>query len=275
MRLKQLFMACLALTFAAAPALADTPNLLNYQGRLTDPSGNPSNGTFSMTFAVYDADSGGNPLPAGTPWSETQNVTVSNGVFNVLLGSVTALPTTLFQGGFGPSDSSGPLRFLQVVVNGEELSPRKRMASVAYSLPRQGTARVTTTGFSIPDRIVLPVRFPSEHWDEGCDGEGMHSASEDHYLRVCEKGFYTISCSIEMNNTAGGGRELAILHFGTKIAAQSALGTTSVNPTITVTTIYELDPNDPISCTIYQNSGANDAASYAHMTIARLGLASR
>jgi len=48
---------------------------LNYQGRLTDPSGNPKNGTFMMQFAVYDAESGGNQLPSGTPWSETRTGT--------------------------------------------------------------------------------------------------------------------------------------------------------------------------------------------------------
>ncbi len=75
-------------------ANADAANLLNYQGRLAHrpPSGNPKNGTFTMQFAVYDAETGGNQLPSGTPWSETQSVTVTNGVFNVLLGSVTALP---------------------------------------------------------------------------------------------------------------------------------------------------------------------------------------
>jgi hypothetical protein len=50
-----------------APTLADAPNLLNYQGRLTDPSGNPKNGTFTMQFAVFDAESGGNQLPSGSP----------------------------------------------------------------------------------------------------------------------------------------------------------------------------------------------------------------
>jgi hypothetical protein len=119
----------LVLTVAA---LADVPNLLNYQGRLTDPSGNPKNGTFTMQFAVYDAESGGNQLPSGSPWSETQSVTVTNGVFNVLLGSVTALPTNLFEG--GPSDASGPLRFLQVTVSGEALAPRRRISSAAYSM---------------------------------------------------------------------------------------------------------------------------------------------
>ncbi len=114
------------------PALADVPQLLNYQGRLSDPSGNPKNGTFTMQFAVYDAETGGNQLPSGTPWNETQSVTVTNGVFNVLLGSVTALPTGLFQG--GPADASGPLRFLQVTVDGEALAPRRRIVSAAYAV---------------------------------------------------------------------------------------------------------------------------------------------
>jgi hypothetical protein len=94
------YLSTLALVVVLATrAAADVPMLLNYQGRLTDPSGNPKNGTFTMQFAVYDAETGGNQLPSGTPWSETQSVTVTNGVFNVLLGSVTALPADLFQGG--------------------------------------------------------------------------------------------------------------------------------------------------------------------------------
>jgi hypothetical protein len=102
-----LFAAVVVALVLTAPALADVPNLLNYQGRLTDPSGNPKNGTFTMQFAVYDAVSGGNQLPTGSPWSETQSVTATNGIFNVLLGSVTPLPANLFEG--GPTDSLGPL----------------------------------------------------------------------------------------------------------------------------------------------------------------------
>lgn len=51
-----------------------------------------------MQVAVYDAETGGDQLPAGTPWSEMQSVTVTNGVFNLLLGSVTALPAMTLHG---------------------------------------------------------------------------------------------------------------------------------------------------------------------------------
>ncbi|MBI1818051.1 MAG: hypothetical protein HYR72_23980 [Deltaproteobacteria bacterium] len=122
----------MALATCALPVAADVPNLLNYQGRLTDPAGAPKNGTFTMQFAVYDAESAGNQLPIGSAWAETQTVTVTNGVFNVLLGSVTALPANVFTG--GPSDAAGPLRFLQVTVDGEALSPRRRIVSAAYAM---------------------------------------------------------------------------------------------------------------------------------------------
>ncbi len=117
---------------SVAPISADVPMLLNYQGRMTDPGGTPQNGTFTMDFAVYDAEAGGSQLPSGSPWSETQSVTVTNGVFNVLLGSETPLPTNLFEG--GPADPSGPLRFLQVVVEGEALAPRRRIVSASYAI---------------------------------------------------------------------------------------------------------------------------------------------
>lgn len=144
-RLHRMPMKCLQFASAIAPLVlsvltglmpahvnAQVPNLLNYQGRLSDSTGNPQNGAFTIQFAVYDAETGGNQLPSGTPWGETQSVTVTNGVFNVLLGSVTALPANLFND--GPSDASGPLRFLQVTVGGEVLSPRRRIASAAYAI---------------------------------------------------------------------------------------------------------------------------------------------
>ena len=66
------------------------PQLLNYQGRLTDAGGNPRNGTFAMSFAI---------LGGLSAWSENQTVAVSNGFFSVLLGSVTPFPADLFVGG--------------------------------------------------------------------------------------------------------------------------------------------------------------------------------
>lgn len=161
--------ALLLVSMWSAPVLAaDVPQLLNYQGRLTAPDGTPKDGTFTMVFSVYDAETGGNQLPTATPWSETQSVTVTDGVFNVLLGSVTALPATLFQG--GPTDAAGPLRFLNVVVDGETLSPRRRVGSAAYAIVTQAAANsafgawehVSTTDRTSADGANYYLSIPQE-----------------------------------------------------------------------------------------------------------------
>jgi hypothetical protein len=109
-----------------APAV---PNLLSYQGRLTDPlTGAPvPDGTYAMSFAIYDAAGGGALL-----WSESytgaDEVPVTGGLFSVLLGSQTALSAALFD---------GSERWLQVEVEGEVLAGRQRIVSVAYALQAQ------------------------------------------------------------------------------------------------------------------------------------------
>jgi hypothetical protein len=112
----------LGLLLWSAPAWAQAPNLLNYQGVLKNSGGTPQTGTFSLMFRLYDAASGGTLL-----WTETQpSVSVTNGLFSVLLGSVTAL---------SPSNFSGSNRWLGVTVGADpEMMPRQQIASVAYAL---------------------------------------------------------------------------------------------------------------------------------------------
>ncbi len=93
------------------------PQLLSVQGSLSD-GGSPVTGTKSMQFALWTAASGGTNV-----WSETQpSVSVSSGVFNALLGSVTALPA--FDADY----------WLEISVEGTTLSPRARVASAGYAI---------------------------------------------------------------------------------------------------------------------------------------------
>lgn len=72
---------------------------MNFQGRLNNASGAPmAAGTYNMIFRIYSVSTGGTAL-----WTEThavsasQGVTVTNGgLFSVQLGSVTALPPSIF-----------------------------------------------------------------------------------------------------------------------------------------------------------------------------------
>jgi hypothetical protein len=95
--------------------------MINYQGKLTTPSGAPVNDTLQMVFSIYSDEGGTNLL-----WTETQpTVEVLKGVFNVLLGNVTPIPYSVFD---------GSARYLGVKVGGDpEITPRKKMVSVSYA----------------------------------------------------------------------------------------------------------------------------------------------
>jgi len=121
----------------AASAFADTPvGPMNYQGRLLDNAGIPVTGSYNFVVRVYDALSGGT-----LKYQENHNaVAVDDGVYNFLVGTQTK------SGG----DSTWSVElwnccanlFLEVVVNGEPLSPRHRLAAAPYAF--QANLALTT-----------------------------------------------------------------------------------------------------------------------------------
>ncbi len=61
--------------------------LLNFQALLNDNNGTPvPTGQYTVTFTFYDAATAGSAL-----WSETQSVSVQDGLFSILLGGSNAL----------------------------------------------------------------------------------------------------------------------------------------------------------------------------------------
>lgn len=113
----------------AVPARADIPQLLSYQGYLTDDAGTPLNGVQAITFSIHAAAEGGAQL-----WTETQNVVVANGLFTVLLGTVTLVPVGVFQ---------GDEQYLAVRVgDGAELAPRTRLVSVGHCFKAREAERL-------------------------------------------------------------------------------------------------------------------------------------
>ena len=109
-----------ALTLSMAAASAAVPTLMNYQGFLSTGSSQPAQGAHAMTFSLY-ADS----TEGVARWSESYAaVQVTAGVFNVLLGSVTPLPPSVFD---------GTSLWLQTDMDGVGLQPRQHIVTVAYS----------------------------------------------------------------------------------------------------------------------------------------------
>ena len=119
-----------AFRLAGAARAAATSTVVNYQGRLTDASGNPLTGTYAMTFALYTTPTGGTPF-----WQEQRAgasaVPVTNGLFSVYLGSITPIhPTQLTQPAYlGITVGSDP-----------EMTPRELLGTVPYAVQAQTAA---------------------------------------------------------------------------------------------------------------------------------------
>jgi hypothetical protein len=81
-----------------APAAAGTSTgTIAYQGRLADANGNPLTGTYNMIFRLYAVPTGGAPLWE-EQWTGSNGVRVSDGLFNVMLGSLRAIEQSVIAG---------------------------------------------------------------------------------------------------------------------------------------------------------------------------------
>jgi len=110
------------------------PDQLNYQGHLANAADSSAvTATLEMTFRLFDSENKGAEL-----WSEMHpTVEVSDGLFQVLLGSITTFPGGLFD--------TAEL-WLQTEIGGEMLMPRKPLASVAYSQMAGEAGHAVTAG---------------------------------------------------------------------------------------------------------------------------------
>ncbi|NHZ72419.1 MAG: hypothetical protein GWP17_04985 [Aquificales bacterium] len=124
---------------ANATGASASATTINYQGRLAAPDGTPKNGTFGMSFALWDAASSGSII-----WGPENHsaVPVTDGLFNVGLGSQTSggIPTTVWNGD----------RYLAITVSGETLTPRELIRSV----PIAGMALTISDGAVTTPKIV-------------------------------------------------------------------------------------------------------------------------
>lgn len=108
-----------------ATTQAAVPQTINYQGYLTSPSGAPVNTTLQMVFSLYPAATGSTAVH-----TETQNVVLSNGIYNVVLGAATALTA--------PFDAP---YWLGVQVGADaEMTPRQPLTSSPYAITAQKIA---------------------------------------------------------------------------------------------------------------------------------------
>ena len=120
------------------------PPYLTHHGRLFGVDNEPVIDVTTLTFRLYDAaDDTGAVL-----WSETLDVSLSNGYYSVVLGHLSTISDTIFDGrtlylGISVGDETAI----------EELSPRLEITSVPYAM-RAGIAE-NAVGALTPDSISL------------------------------------------------------------------------------------------------------------------------
>lgn len=119
------------------PISAAINQQINFQGKLTNPNGtNVTDGTYSIVFSMYTVASGGSAV-----WTETQgSVAVTDGIFQVALGSVTPLP--------GSVDFNSSSIYLGIKVGADaEMTPRVRFTAAPYAFNSEKLNGLASSAF--------------------------------------------------------------------------------------------------------------------------------
>ncbi|MEM7129661.1 MAG: hypothetical protein AAF702_25240 [Chloroflexota bacterium] len=131
-----------ALTLFAAPDFQSaSTGTIAYQGRLADTAGTLLTNSFSMIFRLYSASAGGDHLWEET-WTGPNSVRVSDGLFNVMLGSLTPIPQAVITGNEN--------LFLGITVgNDDEMAPRVQLGTVPFA----------TQALTVPDGSITAEKL--------------------------------------------------------------------------------------------------------------------
>jgi hypothetical protein len=118
---------------------------ITYQGKLVE-NGRPFTGSQTIFFELID--NAGN-----ISWSETQTVNVQDGLYSVVLGNQTPLPSTIF--------ALNPTLNLRVTVNGNVLSPNVPLRATPYSHTAGSVIRNSIGTLQIIDGAIFPSDIAS------------------------------------------------------------------------------------------------------------------
>ena len=125
-----------------APTAASTGTIA-YQGRLADAAGAPLTGTYNMIFRLYATATGGTPLWE-EQWTGSNGVRVSDGLFNVMLGSLTPIQQSVI--------ANHDQLWLGITVGtDDEMAPRVQLGSVPFAVQ----------ALTVPDGSITQAKLAS------------------------------------------------------------------------------------------------------------------
>jgi hypothetical protein len=132
----------LMLLLASGTALA-VPQTMNFTGRLATSAG-PVTNNVTLIFRIFDA-----PTNGVQEWTETHaSVAATNGLVYVDLGATSALDENVFD---------GTAKYLEIVVNGELLTPRMKLNSVPYAVRANVAESADALGTLLPADVITTV----------------------------------------------------------------------------------------------------------------------
>jgi hypothetical protein len=210
--------AALIAVATTVPARAEIPQLISYQGRVTDGSGVPvADGTYDMRFRIYDAETGGT-----MEWdSGTRSVQAEAGVFSVLLGE-SPQPTLNL-----PFDED---YWLLVTFDGVNQTPRQRFASTCYAYMASGLVPGTEVEGSPTGAVLKATNTRTSGNSYGLRGNAYSTSGRGVYGRASAStgttsGLYGVSISTDGRGVYGEASANSGFTFGGRFKSSSPSGT--------------------------------------------------
>ena len=174
-----------AVILCSSLIMADFGQVFTYQGKLVDGTGLPAESAVDMTFTLYTASTGGSIV-----WSETvSGVDPEHGIFSVELDISTGDPTSV-------DWDTYPELWLQVNVDGTDLSPRERLTSAfhAFNIADGVVTASKLANGTAPGQVY---QFDGSDWSL-VDGSSIGSNS----LQEAYDGGNTIEATVTKSNVA-------------------------------------------------------------------------
>ena len=160
-------------------AAQDAPGLLHYQGRLTNPAGEPITTPVWVTFSFFDDPTSGTWLSG---FSDSDQVLPNqDGLYATLIGDDldSLVPDSIFT-------TDGDV-YLNVKIDGESLLPRKRIVSVAYAMrstsATSADSATTATHATTADTATIATAASDADTLDGNDSTAFAGAGHGHSLQ--------------------------------------------------------------------------------------------
>ncbi|MCP4161045.1 MAG: tail fiber protein [Deltaproteobacteria bacterium] len=171
---------------AFAEEETNIPQLINYQGKLTDSDGNAlSTKEYEMSFSIFTTQTGGTAVWGPQKFEGSNKITVARGFFNVILGPIDSTDRKI-EAGF-----ESPNAYLEITVDGKVITPRQSVLSTSYAFQAQKAkkadeAQIAVKGVSPVGSVIT---WTTEIVPEGyleCNGQSLSKTEYPELFAVIE-----------------------------------------------------------------------------------------